>query len=208
MKQLTKFTAKLPDTTETFLEQVKVFANILSALFTNACPLFIHIKEIIKTLMEYKPTAHDLISKKQRASIAWIVTLQTKHFFRGEQDALAEFIMMKNNIRARSPLIYHIKVPAALYDKDTKPSKTGTKRTIDDQAGTATGKEIDSPTKTKRTKVQLHDLFIKHFTKGIWSYNPKIKFREMCKFCNIPVASLHNDPKTCFLGMFNCCWYG
>ena len=98
MKQLTKFTTKLPDTTEKFLKQVKVFANILSALFTNACPLFIHIKEIIKALMEYKPMVRDLISKKQRASIAWIITLQTKHFFRREQDALAEFIMMKNNI--------------------------------------------------------------------------------------------------------------
>ena len=54
MKQLTKYTAKLPDTTERFLEQVKVFANVLSALFTNACPLFIHIKEIIEALMEYK----------------------------------------------------------------------------------------------------------------------------------------------------------
>ena len=146
MKQLTKFTAKLPDTTKRFLEQVKVFANVLSALFTKACPLFIHIKEIIKPLMEYKPMAHDLISKKQGASIAWILTLQTKHFFRGEQDTLAEFIMMKNNIRARSPLIYHIEVPATLYKEDTKPNKTGTKRTIEEQQGSTTCKETESPT--------------------------------------------------------------
>ena len=133
--------------------------------------------------------------------------IANKHFFRGEQDALAEFIMMKNNIQARSPLIYHIEVPAALYNKDTKPNKTSTKGTVDKQPGRTTGKETESPTKPKRSKVQLHDLFIKHFTKGIWSYNPKIKFRKMCKFCNIPVASLRNDPKTCFLGMFNCCSY-
>ena len=75
MKKLTIFTAKLPETTEHFLEQINVFAIVLSALFTNACPLFIHIKEIIKAIMEYKPTARDLISKKQRASIAWIMIL-------------------------------------------------------------------------------------------------------------------------------------
>ena len=113
---------------------------------------------------------------------------------------------MKNNIRARSPLIYHIEVPSALYEDDTKPSATG-KRTIEQQAGTSS-KDTESPTKPKRTKVQLHDLFLKHFTKGIWSFNPKIRFREMCKFCNVPVASLHKDPKTCFLGMFNRCSYG
>ena len=207
MKQLTKFTAKLPETTERFLEQVKVFANVLSALFTNACPLFIHIKEIIKAIMEYKQTARDLISKKQRASIAWIMTLQTKHFFRGEQDTLAEFIMMKNNIRARSPLIYHIEVPAALYEDDSKKT-TGIKRAIDDQSGPITGKETGKDNeKPKRTKVQLHDLLLKHFVKGIWSFNPKIRFREMCKYCNVPVASLHKDPTTCFLGMFNRCSY-
>ena len=116
--------------------------------------------------------------------------------------------MMKNNIRARSPLIYHIEVPAALYKDDSK--KTTGKQTIADQSGAIAGKESgkDSKNKTKRAKVQLHDIFIKHFTKGIWSFNPKIRFREMCKFCNVPVASLHKDPTTCFLGMFNRCSYG
>ena len=206
MKKLTKITAKLPDTTEKFIEQVKIFANVLAALFTNACPLFIHIKEIVKALMEYKPAARDLIGQKQRASIAWIITLQTKHFFRGEKDTLAEFIMMKNNIRARSPLIYHIEVPTALYQDDTKGS-TG-KRKVDETNIIDGGTEPAAPKPPKKTKVQLHELFVKHFAKGVWAFNPKIKFREMCTYCNIPIASLHNDPSTCFLGMFNRCSYG
>ena len=206
MKRLTKITAKLPETTEKFIEQVKVFTNVLSALFTNACPLFIHIKEIVKALMEYKLSAWGLIGQKQRASMAWIITLQTKHFFCREMDTLAEFIMMKNNIRARSPLIYHIEVPTALYKEDTKASpgkrKQGKTNIIDG------GTEPSAPKPPKKTKVQLHELFVKHFAKGVWAFNPKLKFREMCNYCNIPIASLHNDPLTCFLGMFNWCSYG
>ena len=135
--------------------------------------------------------------------------LANKAFLPWRQNTLAEFIMMKNNIRAQSPLFYHIKVPAALYEDNTKPKSPGNKRRINEAATRNSRKEqTESPTKPKRTKLQLHDLFIKHFTKGIWSFNLKIRFREMCKVCNVPVASLHNDPKTCFLGMFNQCSYG
>ena len=46
MKELTKIPAKLPETMEKFIEQVKEFANVMSALFTNTYPLFIHIKKL------------------------------------------------------------------------------------------------------------------------------------------------------------------
>ena len=122
--------------------------------------------------MEYKPSARDLISKKQRASMAWIIRLQTKHFFRGEKDTLAEFIMMKNNIWARSPLIYHIEVPTTLYKEDTKVSPGKRKQGETNQSNGGT--EPDTPKPPKKTKVQLHDLFVKIFTKAVWAFNLKI----------------------------------
>ena len=110
--------------------------------------------------MEYKLSASDFISKKQRASVAWIIMLQTKHFFHGETDMLAEFIMMKNNIQARSPLIYHIEVPTKLYKEDTKtlPGKRKQGNTTHHDRGS----EPDAPKPPKKTKVQLHALFVKH----------------------------------------------
>ena len=94
MRKLATLPTKLPETTEYFLEQVKIFANVLYALFSTTCPLFLQLKEIIKSLMEYKPSAQGLISSKQRASIAWIVTLLTKHFFRGEADLLVLVLVL------------------------------------------------------------------------------------------------------------------
>ena len=44
-----------------------------------------------------------------------------KHFFRGESNQLVEFVLMKNNLRARNPLIYHTEVLLALYIDDSPP---------------------------------------------------------------------------------------
>ena len=65
MKKLATLPTKLPETMKCFLEQVKIFANVLHALFSTTCPLFLQLKEIIKSLMEYKPSARGLISSKQ-----------------------------------------------------------------------------------------------------------------------------------------------
>ena len=99
---------------ECFMEQIKVFANLLYALFTASCPLFLELKTIIRSLMEYKPAARAPIKKQQTAAITWIITLQMKHLFRGESNQLVDFLLMKNNLCAQNPLIYHAEVPLAL----------------------------------------------------------------------------------------------
>ena len=72
--------------------------------------------------MKYKPEARALIKKQQSSTIPLITTLQTKHFFRGETDLLSGFVLMKNHIRDRNPLIYHAEVPIALYGEDFPPT--------------------------------------------------------------------------------------
>ena len=81
------------------MDQLKVFANLLYAIFTASFPLFLKLKTIIRSPMDCKPAARALIKRQQRAVIAWIITLQMKHFFRGESNQLAEFVQMKNNLR-------------------------------------------------------------------------------------------------------------
>ena len=75
IKKLLKLTSKLPNSMKSFMEQLKVFANLLYALFTASCPLFLELKTIIRSLMDYKPAAQALTKGQQRAAIAWIITL-------------------------------------------------------------------------------------------------------------------------------------
>ena len=85
---------------ESFMEQLKVLANLLYAIFTEYFPLFLELNTIICSLMEYKPAPRALVKRQQRAAIAWIISLKKKHFFRGESNQLAEFVLMKNNLCA------------------------------------------------------------------------------------------------------------
>ena len=71
--------------------------------------------------MEYKPATQGLIKSQQRAAITWIITLQMKHFFRGESNQLTELILMKNNLLAKNPMIYQAEVPLTLYRYDPPP---------------------------------------------------------------------------------------
>ena len=56
-------TSNIPNTMKRFTDKLKVFTNLLYALFTTSCPLLLKIKEIIRLLKEYKPAAQVLIKK-------------------------------------------------------------------------------------------------------------------------------------------------
>ena len=68
---------------ESFVEQLKLFANLLYAIFTASFSLFLELKTIICSLMEYKPATRALIKWQQREAIARTINLQTNHFFHG-----------------------------------------------------------------------------------------------------------------------------
>ena len=183
---------------ESFMDQLKVFENLCYALFTESCPLFLKLKTIIRSLLEYKPTAQALIKNQQRAAIAWIITLQTKHYFRGESNQLAEFVIMNNNLRARNPLIYHAEMPLALYRKYDPPA-AGQKRKFDWE-----DKPIEDSRSNKKANpnVGIHDLLRNHFTNGIWKVNLSLRFRDLESFCNVCTSVLSKENKICTLGMF------
>ena len=69
IKNLSKLTSNLPNSMEGFMKQIKVFTNLLYALFTASCSIFLKLKTIICSLMEHKPEARALIKNQQRAAI-------------------------------------------------------------------------------------------------------------------------------------------
>ena len=159
INNLLNLTSKLPNSMESFMEQLKVFGDLLYAILTASCPLFLELNTITRSLMEYKPAARALIKRQQRAAIARIITLQTKHLFRGESNQLAGFMLMKNNIRARNPLLYNAEVPLDLYRYDSSTAAGGKgkfdreEKPVEDSCGN----------KKANPKVEIHYLLRKHF---------------------------------------------
>ena len=122
IKKLSKITPKPPKTMKIFMEKLKVFEKLIYALLSASWPPFVELRAIIRSLIYYRPAAQAFIKRIQRASIEWIINHQNTHFFRGETNQLAEFFLMKNNLRACNPLIYHAELPITLYGEDSLPT--------------------------------------------------------------------------------------
>jgi len=182
ISKLAKMSASVPVTAADFIQNLKVFNNLLYALFTCTSPLFKQLKELTKALDTYNPKTLQHMTKKTRGSILWIITLQTRHFFRGEISILAEFQLMKNKLTARDPLIYlPCRSPGYLIAETEAHEATANRRT------SAEAKHVKLPPaqKQKQNKqILVHPLLLKHFVNGIWKQNPALQMRDLCKHCN------------------------
>ena len=69
ISKLGKMTATVPDNAADFMMNLRVFANLLHALFTRTCPLFKQLKELIKALANYNPNALKQMTKKTRGVV-------------------------------------------------------------------------------------------------------------------------------------------
>ena len=59
---------------------IKIFANLLFALFSSSCLLYEQIYMIIKALREYSLNARAALKNKTKTIILWILLLQARVF--------------------------------------------------------------------------------------------------------------------------------
>jgi hypothetical protein len=91
------------------------------------------------------------MSKRTKASILWIVLLQSRQFAFGETSILAEFSTMQANLSAKNGLISHAEVPSELVDVTNK-KKRKTEGGADSCDDTGTGSRNTRQTATNPNK--------------------------------------------------------
>lgn len=84
--------------------------------------------QIINLLKQFSRSAQESMSRKTKASILWIILLQSRQFAMGEIAILAEFSAMHTNLAAKHSLIIHAEVPSELIE-----DKLPTPKAIDDK---------------------------------------------------------------------------
>ena len=113
----TKQKATCPPTMDGLILVLKRFGNLLMVLFTEDCPLFLVIEEIIDDMELYEPTAKLNFSRQSIATTLWIIHLQARHFAAGRMTGntaiLGEFINLQNAIKTYTPIV-HGNVPTEL----------------------------------------------------------------------------------------------
>ena len=114
LKNATK--PKIPETSDEFMLTLKRFANLLFSIFSDDCPLFQCLHQIINALKKFSRSARIAMTTTTKASILWIVLLQSRQFSIGNMEILAEFQSMHTNLTAKQGTIIHAEVPSELLD--------------------------------------------------------------------------------------------
>lgn len=187
-----KLTAKVPTDSHEFLELLKTFANLLFALFSSSCPLYVQIKEILRALHAYKRSAFKAIPLQTKAAILWIILLQTRHFSAGNTTLLAEFRTMKDKLVAKDMAISHAEVPSQLLPQKRK--REGEIPAEGDKRGRA-----------KESEPAVHPLIKAKFVDNVLRLAPGASLSEICKFSNTSVPILCRDTNRCILYMMGMC---
>ena len=79
-----KLLAKVPECSVKWLKVIKRFTNLLFLVFTPSSPLYRKCLKIIKALWEYPSEVIDHLPLHAKASILWILHLQSRHFAQGK----------------------------------------------------------------------------------------------------------------------------
>ena len=202
-KAVTKVTATVPVDSFEFLLLLKTFANLLFALFGSSCPLYTNVRHLIKAIHTYKRSAIRALTMQTKASILWILLLQTRHFAAGHQTVLAEFQNMLRKIVAKESPIVHAEVPAMLL---SDPPATSTKRKEPSpDSDTTPGLVTPDRGPPKRVKIELHPLIKSKIVDNIGRANRTASLTQICKFCDTDVRQLCRETNRCVLYMVGMC---
>ncbi len=130
--------AKVPNDGTEFFTMIKAYANLIFALFSSTCPLFIAIKTVIDALKQFSRPAREAFTTRTKAQILWILLLQSRNFASGNMQLLCEFTTMQANLCGKNVSFTHAELPSALLEEktttpiDSGSSKGSTKRHTND----------------------------------------------------------------------------
>ena len=112
---------------------LKRFCNVLYAVFSKDCPYFQCCVQIVDALRDFSRPAKKAMTKLSRASILWIMLLQSRHFAMGNTTVLAEFTSMQADLCAKRGQITHAEVPFELVAEAKKRPGDGDSGSIADE---------------------------------------------------------------------------
>ena len=206
-KSKSKVKASVPDTSEKFLAMLKRYANLLCALFSSQCPLYAQMYNLISALRDISQTARDHLSHGTKASILWIVLLQSRHFARGnmvgDKALLGSFSSMMNHLHSKMcSLIGHVEVPKDLMkmpQHTTKHQKEPESQQKTNPSGTD---KMWKPGNGAESKDMFMNKNGDHWSIGSFMEKPMKEasfpaLAKVCTYCNIEKAQLVPDKEVC-----------
>lgn len=126
-----KLVAMVPMDGAKWKQMLLQYTNLLFVLFKGKCPMYMKMLEIAKALHKYPSEVLDALPMHAKASILWIIHLQSRHFAQGKMDhnypatmCLPAFKLMYNQICSAAVHVVSIAgLPAKLEGGQTQSNK-------------------------------------------------------------------------------------
>ena len=107
-------TPEVLDTSDEFVSILKWYANLNFALFSDTLALFRSLVKVIHSIKAFSWVDRNSMTLKTKASIIWIILLQSRKFSMGDTTILFEFSTMQTNLSSKKCIIIHAEVPIKL----------------------------------------------------------------------------------------------
>ena len=204
-----KISATVPPTGDELLLMLKRYANMIYALFTSQSPLYKELYIVIKALKNFSYNARKNLSHTVRATLLWILLIQSRHFATGKMDpaddehCMGEFINLKHHLVAKSCAgISHADLPDQLrHDPRTARTSHGKRDLAKMLEDVPNASNLRAPNPSKHPKALplpgFHTTFLKELREARkvaqW---PTIS--ALCRHCGITREALipDCDPKS------------
>ena len=223
-----KLKAIVPTDGTALLLMLRRYANFIFALFTSESPLYKELAKVIRAFKKITLNARSNQPHKVRATILWIILLQSRVFAEGEmistadsediRGCLGEFLNLKNALACKSlAYLTHEDMPDQLHKDPDAPKPGQSKRdiaTMLDATSLTTTTTAPPNKQTKQQGLARHG-YNKEMEQILGDAMKKAgnpSLYEMCKFCGVTRENLLPDVdcnvdclKFCVLGK---CDYG
>ena len=199
----------VPVEPEAFLLMLKRYANFLFAIFSDTCPLFLLVKEVIRALRDFSREARRRMTIGTKGSILWIILLQSRHFALGELSVLCEFSTMHSDLQAKRAVIQHGECPAELLANSSSTPGDTLADPPENNEGAAPPPE-KPPKKPRKANPNTWHPKLKAALEGPLKEAGEPSFTKILNFCK--TNAYHIVPKTsqsCAPNMlFGRCFHG
>ena len=194
--------ATVPVEAYDFTTLVKTYANLIYALFTADSPLFRLLKTVVDALRGFSAAAKEKLSSQTKASILWIILIQSRNFGSGEIDTCTEFADMQRDLCSKRTNITHGEVPKALI-----PSKfSRNNNTYGGNKQSGAQREDYNSGRTARQKQSNPNRWhskLKAVIEQPYGRAGRPSLSAVLKYCNQPMDELFtNGTQICTSNMF------
>ena len=110
----------IPAGADEFMLVLKCYANLVYAVFSETCPLFKVLREVIIVVRGLYYEDRKCTTMATKGYILWIVLLQSKRIALVEVNILCEFATMHGNLRAKRATINNSEIPLELLTHSTE----------------------------------------------------------------------------------------